>query len=163
MNPLPEAPSRRHEDHVRASRALARLLDSAIRIPGTNVRIGLDPILGLMPGLGDVAGAGLAGYTVLVAARLGAPRTVILRMLGNVAFDTIVGAVPLLGDLFDAGWKANTRNVALLERYLERPADTRAASRGLVALVLGGLALLGVAGAVFAVLVVRALLQLLGS
>lgn len=163
MNPPPDVTSRRDDEHVRGARALARLLDAAIRIPGTNFRIGLDPILGLMPGLGDVAGAGLAGYTVLVAARFGAPRSVILRMLGNVAFDTLVGTVPLLGDLFDAGWKANTRNVALLEQFLERPASTQSASRGLVALVLGGLVVLGIAGAVFAVLLVRALVQLLGA
>ena len=83
-------------------------------------------------------------------------------MLGNVAVDTLVGTVPFLGDLFDVGWKANLRNVALLERYLERPASTRAASRTVVALVLGGLALLGVAGAVIAVGVVRAFIQMFG-
>jgi len=137
-------------DPARGARALARLLDSAIRIPGTGIRIGLDPILGLIPGLGDVAGAGMAGYTVLLAARLGAPRSVILRMLGNVALDTLVGAVPLLGDLFDAGWKANTRNVALLERYLERPGTTRVSSRALVALVIAALVMLAGAGIIVA-------------
>ena len=156
--PLPEPAGR----EVGAAKALARLLDAAVQVPGTRIRVGLDPILGLVPGLGDVAGAGLAGYTVLLAARLGAPRSVVIRMLGNVAVDTLVGTLPFLGDLFDVGWKANLRNVALLERYLERPASTRAASRTVVALVLGGLALLGVAGAVLAVGVVRALIEMLG-
>lgn len=152
-------PPERASREVGAAKALARLLDAAVQVPGTRVRVGLDPILGLVPGLGDVAGAGLAGYSVLLAARLGAPRSVVLRMLGNVAVDTLVGTVPFLGDLFDVGWKANLRNVALLERYLERPASTGAASRTVVALVLGALALLGVAGAVLAVVVVRALIQ----
>jgi hypothetical protein len=150
-------------DPVAAARAVARLLDEAVRIPGTNIRVGLDPLLGLVPGLGDVAGASLAGYTILTAARLGAPRWVILRMLGNVAFDTLVGTVPLLGDLFDAGWKANSRNVALLERYLERPVPTRAASRNLVALVIVVLVLLAATGVVLAGAVVAWLLRALGS
>ena len=151
------------EDPVVAARAVARLLDAAVRIPGTNIRVGLDPLLGLVPGLGDVAGASLAGYTILTAARLGAPRSVILRMLGNVAFDTLVGTVPLLGDLFDAGWKANLRNVQLLERYLERPAPTHAASRNLVALVFVALVLLAAAGVIVAGAVVVWLLRALSG
>jgi hypothetical protein len=149
-------------DPARGARAVARLLDSAIRIPGTGIRIGLDPILGLIPGLGDVAGAGMAGYTVLLAARLGAPRSVILRMLGNVALDTLVGAVPLLGDLFDAGWKANTRNVALLERYLERPGATRVSSRALVALVIAALVMLAGAGIIVAAVGLGWVLRVVG-
>jgi hypothetical protein len=150
------------EDPVAAARAVARLLDDAVRVPGTNMRVGLDPLLGLVPGLGDVAGASLAGYTILTAARLGAPRSVILRMLGNVAFDTLVGTVPLLGDLFDAGWKANLRNVQLLERYLDRPAPTGTASRNLVALVFAALVMLAAAGVIVAGAVVIWLLRALG-
>src|SRR5438067_12222813 len=84
-------------------RTFTRLLDSAVRVPGTSMRFGLDPIIGLVPGFGDVAGAVLSGYVVLLASRLSAPTTVIVRMLGNVAIDTVVGMVPLFGDLFDAG------------------------------------------------------------
>jgi hypothetical protein len=159
----PSPPVARREDPVAAARAVARLLDDAVRVPGTNIRVGLDPLLGLVPGLGDVAGASLAGYTILTAARLGAPRSVILRMLGNVAFDTLVGTVPLLGDLFDAGWKANLRNVQLLERYLQHPAPTRAASRNLVALVFIALVLLAAAGVIVAGAVVVWLLRALGG
>ncbi len=110
-------------------RQLARLLDAAIRVPGTNIRFGLDAILGLIPGAGDLAGGILSTFIILQAAKLGAPRSVLARMVMNVAVDSIVGAVPLLGDLFDVGWKSNTRNAALLERYAERPQATRASSR----------------------------------
>ena len=107
------------------ARVLARALDSAVGIPGTKVRFGLDPIIGLVPGLGDLAGAALSGYIVLVGIQLGASRSVVLRMLANVAIDTVVGAVPLVGDLFDAGWKSNNRNVALIERHVAAPGPTR--------------------------------------
>jgi len=129
-------------------------------VPGTGVRFGLDPILGLIPGLGDVAGAALSGYLVLLAARLGAPRVVVLRMVANVAVDSIVGSVPLLGDLFDVAWKSNTRNLALLERAIARPSETRAASGAVVAGALLVLGLLAVAGIALAVVVVRALARL---
>ncbi len=102
------------------ARTLARLLDDAIAIPGTEWRIGIDPLLGLVPGIGDVLGAVLSGWLVVVAARLGAPRAVLARMGLNVAIDAAVGAVPILGDAFDAGWKANSRNLRLLEGWLER-------------------------------------------
>jgi len=129
-------------------------------VPGTGVRFGLDPILGLIPGLGDVAGAALSGYLVLLAARLGAPRVVVLRMVANVAVDSVVGSVPLLGDLFDVAWKSNTRNLALLERAIARPSETRAASGAVVAGALLVLGLLAVAGIALAVVVVRALARL---
>ncbi|MFN2564653.1 MAG: DUF4112 domain-containing protein [Gemmatimonadaceae bacterium] len=119
--------------NISGIRQLARLLDAAIRVPGTNVRFGLDAILGLIPGAGDVAGGILSTFIILHAAKLGAPRSVLARMVMNVAIDSLVGAVPILGDLFDIGWKSNTRNAALLERYAERPQATRAASRLAVA------------------------------
>lgn len=132
---------------LRQARAIARLLDTAIPIPGTSMRLGIDPLLGLVPGLGDVAGAAMSGYVVLTAVRLGAPRFLVARMVGNVALDTLVGTVPLLGDLFDAGWKANTRNVALLDRHLERqgaiPGERR--STVLTALVLLAISAAGIA------------------
>jgi hypothetical protein len=115
-------------------------------VPGTNVRFGLDAILGLIPGAGDVLGGVLSSYIVLRAANLGAPRSVLVRMVMNVAIDSIVGAVPILGDLFDVGWKSNTRNAALLEQYAARPEATRTVSR------------LTVAGAVAAVLVIVVLM-----
>lgn len=96
---------------------LARLLDTSIGIPGTRWRFGLDPILGLVPGVGDLAGAALSGYIVYEAWRLGVPRAVLARMIANVAAETLLGTVPVAGDLFDAWWKANRRNVDLLCRH----------------------------------------------
>ena len=116
-------------------RDLARVLDEAIRIPGTNIRIGLDALLGLLPGGGDVAGGLFSGLIILQAARSGAPTSVLGRMLGNVALDVIVGAIPILGDVFDVAWRANTRNVRLLESWRHRPASTKRAS----ALAVGGI------------------------
>lgn len=140
-------------------RTLARLLDSAVRVPGTNIRVGLDPLLGLVPGLGDVAGAAFAGYVILLGSQLGVPRAVVLRMVSNVAIDTIVGAVPVLGDLFDVAWKSNTKNLALLERSIDpRVGATRPVNKLFVAAALLVLTLL-IAGAIaVAVVAVRALI-----
>jgi hypothetical protein len=144
------------DDPLARARTLTRLLDSAAKIPGTGIRFGLDPLLGLVPGLGDIAGAALAGYLVLLAQRLGAPRSVIVRMLANVAVDTVGGTVPLVGDAFDVAFKSNTRNLALLERTLAVPArDVERASRVAVIATLVGLALLAIGGLVLAVFVIR--------
>lgn len=117
-------------------RAVARVLDDLVRIPGTRVSFGLDPLIGLLPVAGDLAGALFSAYILVVGARMGAPASVLMRMGGNIAIDTVVGAVPVLGDLFDFGWKANRRNLALLERYEATPAAVRRGSRALVATVL---------------------------
>jgi uncharacterized protein DUF4112 len=129
-----------HGPQLERLRRLARLLDSAVQLPGTRVRFGLDPIIGLVPGLGDVIGAIFSTLIIFQAARLGAPRSTLIRMLANVGVDTLVGEIPLLGDLFDFGWKSNTRNIALLEQHLHRPVAAKAASRRL--LILLGLGLL---------------------
>jgi hypothetical protein len=123
-------------------RDLARLLDEAIRIPGTNIRIGLDALLGLLPGGGDIAGGVFSALIILQAARAGAPTAVLGRMLGNVVTDVIVGAIPILGDLFDVAWRANSRNVRLLESWRESPGSTRRASTITVGAILLGLGLL---------------------
>ena len=104
---------------TRNVRVLARLLDNAIPIPGTSWKIGLDPIVGLIPGIGDLISAVLSGYIILEAARADIPTLTLAKMLGNVGIDTLFGAVPALGDVFDAAWKSNMKNVALLERHLE--------------------------------------------
>jgi hypothetical protein len=109
---------------IQALRELARLLDSAFVIPGTSYRIGLDPIAGLFPVVGDLVSP-LFTIGILWQARdFGVPRVVQLRMIFNVAIDTLLGVVPIAGDLFDAAWKANERNMALLERHAfeEQPA-----------------------------------------
>lgn len=100
---------------------LAWWLDSAIVIPGTRFRVGLDALIGLIPGVGDLVGAALSGYIVAAAARRGLPNSVLLRMALNVGLETLIGVVPIIGDLFDAAWKANQRNVALLRQYAAVP------------------------------------------
>ena len=106
------------EKSLSRARTLATLLDSSIPIPGTSRRIGLDPLLGLIPVVGDYAGALLSSYIVIAAAQAGAPSFTLIRMIGNIALDTLVGSVPLVGDLFDAGWKSNVKNVSLFERHV---------------------------------------------
>jgi len=101
-------------------RRLAWLLDSSIRIPGTRFTFGLDPILGLFPVLGDLLGVIVSSYIVIEAARLGAPGSLLARMLLNVAIEGLIGALPVAGDVFDAVWKANQRNVELLDAWFER-------------------------------------------
>ncbi|SEB76566.1 DUF4112 domain-containing protein [Terriglobus roseus] len=97
---------------------LSHLLDDFLRIPGTQIRFGLDGIVGLIPGVGDIIGA-MASWIIILAAWLrGVPRVTLARMLANVAIETIIGTVPVLGDAFDIAWKANRRNFALLERSM---------------------------------------------
>jgi hypothetical protein len=126
-------------------RRLGYLLDDAIPIPGTRYRIGWESIVGLVPGVGDLVGGGFSLYIVLQAARMGAPASLLTRMGWNLLVDIVVGAVPFLGDLFDAGFKANMRNLALLDRHGRAPARSRRASRRFVALlvILLGLMLAG--------------------
>lgn len=99
---------------------LARLLDTAFVIPGTRFRFGMDGLIGLVPGIGDAVTTALSLWIVYEAHQLGAPKHMLVRMLGNVALDGVVGSVPLAGDVFDVMWKANRRNVSLLLNWLER-------------------------------------------
>jgi Domain of unknown function (DUF4112) len=130
--------------------ALAWLLDSSIPVPGTRFRIGLDSLIGLVPVIGDLMGAALSTYILAMSAKLGAPRVTLLRMGFNTTVDALFGMVPFAGDLFDAGWKANRRNVALLRAHLENPTAARRGdwvfATGFVILVMAVLALLGWAG-----------------
>ena len=109
---------------------LSHLLDDFLRIPGTQIRFGLDGIIGLIPGIGDVLGA-MASWIIILAAWLrGVPRITLARMLVNVAIETIIGTVPILGDAFDIAWKANRRNYALLERSIGAVPSYGAANAG---------------------------------
>ncbi|HEX7336399.1 MAG TPA: DUF4112 domain-containing protein [Gemmatimonadales bacterium] len=142
-------------------RAVSRLLDNAFTIPGTNLRFGFDALIGLVPGIGDALGALFSAYLILQARRLGAPKSVINRMIANVGVDTVVGWVPVLGDLFDVGWKANNKNLALLEQHLQQPAATRAASKRSLLLLGGGLLVALVGIVAVGVLVAQLVLNLL--
>jgi hypothetical protein len=98
-------------------RRWARMFDSAFRIPGTQIRFGIDPILGLVPGIGDLASPVLSLFMIWQGARLRVPKVVLARMVFNAIIDAISGVVPVFGDVFDFGWKATEWNMALLERH----------------------------------------------
>jgi len=112
-------PSR--EDSLARITLLAKLLDNAFVIPGLNRRVGLDSVIGLVPGVGDAISAALASYIIWEARQLGLPRWKIARMIGNVAVDTALGAVPLAGDVFDIFFKANERNMRIIHDHLGTP------------------------------------------
>ena len=125
--------------------ALAWLLDNSIPIPGTSRRIGLDAVIGLVPGLGDVVSGGLGILVVARAVQLGLPGVVIARMLVNVALDFVIGSIPVIGDAFDLWFKANARNVGLVRRYTLAPGSSTAPQWGFFGVILAGLVLLAVA------------------
>ena len=144
-------------------RKFSRLLDNAIGIPGTPFRVGLDPILGLIPGAGDFLGTALSAYFVIEAARLGLPRSTLGRMVFNILLESVVGSIPVLGDLFDFAWKANTKNMALLEAHLQVPQTSQKANRWFIFLLLAGLFVFSVGVVVLSVLLIRLLVQLVSS
>ena len=113
-----DAPFDEEEDLLRRIDALARLLDARFSIFG--VRFGIDGLVGLIPGIGDVATAMMSFYLILLAARAGAGIGVILAMVFNVLIDTLVGSIPVLGDIFDVTYRANIRNAELLREYLAK-------------------------------------------
>ena len=106
--------------NLKRIRKIAKLLDTAIGIPGTKFRIGLDPILGLIPGGGDLITAGISAYMIFLATRFGLEKSDIFKMIQNIILETAVGTVPIAGDIFDAYFKANMRNLEILERHLAK-------------------------------------------
>ncbi len=141
-------------------RLFSNLLDQCITLPG-GFRIGIDPIIGLIPGFGDVLSTALSLYLVYQAALLGLRKRILLRMLGNVALEGLVGTFPVLGDVFDAVWKANMRNLRLIELHYA-PANVGRSKGKVLRWILGVLALF-LAGYVTVVyLMLRGILSLLG-
>ena len=134
---------------------LAWLLDNSIRLPGTDFRIGLEALLGFVPVLGDVLGVVLSGYIVHEAARLGVPPGILFRMVTNVAIEGLIGSIPFAGDIFDAAWKANQRNVDLLNAYFDQPARVAVATRAYLFLLLAMMALLVLVTSVIAYFMVN--------
>lgn len=147
------------EQRLARAQRVARLWDGIIRIPGTPFSIGLDPLLGLVPGAGDALAAGVSGWLVLEAARLGVPASTLVRMVTNVAIDALIGAIPVAGDVFDFAWKANLKNVELLERHVTEPLAARRAGRGWLIAVGAALTVLLAGTIALGVLTVRALLR----
>jgi len=120
---------------------LAWLLDSSIRVPGTSWRIGLDGLIGLVPGVGDIAAGATSSYILWQAIRLGVPMPVLVRMAINIILESVVGLIPVVGDIFDFAFKANMRNVALMRDYVENPSRVKRRSTATLAIALIGLLL----------------------
>ncbi|MGB3404948.1 MAG: DUF4112 domain-containing protein [Microcoleaceae cyanobacterium] len=146
ISPKKAAPPNAHETStsaVRQLRQLSHVLDNAIPVPGTSYRIGLDPILGLIPGGGDIVGGILSAYIMFKAFQMGVPRKTLTQMATNIALESLVGTVPVLGDVFDVAWKANVKNVELLETHLNVPTpEAKKANPLYVFLLIAGLLLL---------------------
>lgn len=159
-------PSRRLE----RLRAFSRLLDSSIPLPG-GYRVGIDGLIGLIPGIGDIAGGAASSYIIIEAARLGASTPTLLRMVFNVLLETLIGQIPFLGDLFDFVWKANVKNVALLEKQFQRspPPESSPEQRLKITvavvlfILLAGIAALSYLGFVVLFQVITALIEVAGS
>jgi len=109
--------------------SLAWLLDSSIRLPRTNFRIGLDGLIGFIPGVGDIFGGVMSSYIIAEAARMGLPKSTLIRMTYNVLVETLIGMIPVAGDLFDIAWKANNRNIKLLQAHVGDPRRTTTKDR----------------------------------
>jgi Domain of unknown function (DUF4112) len=109
---------RRRDNSYRRLRRVAKLLDSAIVVPGLRIRIGADAILGLVPGIGDIASGLIGAYLIYEARRLGAPKSALARMAANLALDTAVGSIPVAGDIWDFFFRANERNMQILARHV---------------------------------------------
>jgi Domain of unknown function (DUF4112) len=148
---------------VQRVRQLAKLLDEAILIPGTNRRIGLDPIIGLIPGGGDTASMLMSAYIVVEAALLGLPATTLLKMVGNIVVDAFAGTIPVLGDLFDVVSKANMRNLKLLDGHLAEPEFRAKPDKLLVTLIVVLLAIVIVSFGLVAALIFSLVFKLFGS
>ncbi|MDD5578364.1 MAG: DUF4112 domain-containing protein [Methylobacter sp.] len=101
----------------------AWLLDNSIRIPGTSIKMGLDSLIGLIPGIGDITGGALSSYILLQAVSTGIPPVVVARMAVNIVLDTLIGMIPLAGDIFDIAFKANQRNIGLITEYYNSPRE----------------------------------------
>ncbi|MFC5069681.1 DUF4112 domain-containing protein [Flaviflagellibacter deserti] len=116
-----------HSDRVARLERLAWIMDGAIAIPGTRIRLGADAAIGLVPGVGDVLAQAIAAYMIYEAHRMGVPKHKLLRMGGNIVADMVFGAIPLFGDVFDVFWRANSRNLKILRDHIDRQAPARSA------------------------------------
>ncbi len=141
-------------------RGLARFLDESIPVPGTKYKIGVEPIVGLIPGVGDFFGVTLSAYIILRAADLGVSAATIIRMIINLVIDGVIGSLPFVGDLFDLVWKANKRNIAIVENELLKNAPLKSSK---VFVAVAAVALISVMALIFSlfVLVIRGAYEVL--
>ena len=146
-----------HRSRIEGLRRISQLLDSAFELPGTSYRIGLDPVIGLVPWVGDLVSPLFTIALLWQAREMALPRVVQLRMVINVAIDALIGAVPVAGDLFDFAWKANNMNMALLERHAHTARRASAGDWLFVAGIIAALLIIAAAPFVILVWLVRAL------
>lgn len=151
------------QQRIQRVRQLAKLLDEAFLIPGTNKRIGLDPIIGLIPGGGDTVTMLMSGYIVVEAALIGLPASTLLKMVGNIVVDAVVGTVPVAGDLFDVVSKANMRNIKLLDGHLDEPEFRAKSDKFLVVFIVALLAIVIVSFGLIAALLFSLIFKLFGG
>jgi Domain of unknown function (DUF4112) len=142
-------------------RSLSNLWDNALRIPGTKLRVGLESLIGLLPFGGDIIGLLLSCYILFYAIQFKLPKTLLLRMVSNIIIDAVVGVVPFFGDLFDTAWKANSRNVDLLEAHLQKPNLSHSANRRFLFLLWTGITAIVIILIGFCVLSIKLLLLFL--
>ena len=159
-DPPPTVAEHKSKLALQRLRALSHVLDNAIAIPGIGYRVGLDPLIGLLPGGGDLVGGFISIYVVAEAARLGVPAATLGRMGLNILTEVVMGTVPMIGDLFDVAWKANARNVALLERHLHQPIPSGRADKLFAIVLITGLLIIVIGAATLSLLFVRWVLQL---
>ena len=148
---------------LRRVQTLSHLLDDAITIPGLNYSIGLDPIIGLIPAGGDIFTGFLSVYIMIEAFRLGASASTLARMAINILLEVFAGMIPVLGDLFDVAWKANARNVTLLEDHLQSPQPRRQADRIFFGVLVTAMLAIILCLAILSFLFIRFIFQLAGS
>ena len=151
----PRQPIEAQASSIRRLRRFSYLLDDVIRIPGTPFRFGIDPLLDVLPIGGDFLGTALSVYIVVEASRLGVPRATLVQMVSNILLDTVIGTVPVLGTVVDATWKANSKNLELLEEQLNIPQSGKRADWLFLTLLLGGLILAVVVMAVVSFMLLR--------
>ena len=142
---------------------LALIMDEFLRVPGTKFRFGLDPIIGLLPGLGDTASAFVSALALIQAARRGVPKILLARMSLNILVNEIVGIIPVLGDAFSFWFKSNARNYRLLQQHIDRPTRSRKSDWIFVGAVLVLLFLIVCAGLLISFFVLQQILKLLGA
>lgn len=123
MTNYPETNHPVHDEHekiVQHIENLATLMDSQFKLPGTSINLGLDSIVGLIPGIGDTASLGISGYIFMQATRLKPPKRKMVRMGFNIFLDWLIGLIPIIGDIFDVGWKANNRNAKMMREFHDK-------------------------------------------
>ena len=158
-NSSPTSSNNRTQATLQRLQNLSHILDNAIAIPGLGYRIGIDPLIGLLPGGGDLMAGLISIYVVAEAARMGVPAATLGRMGLNILVEVLMGTVPMIGDFFDVVWKANVRNVDLLERHIRNPRPSRRADQLFAIILITGLVVLVVGAATLSLLFVHWVLQ----